>query len=105
MKLFKKLGRAIKDFISPPTWETLTDEQRQQLLSLSPRKRRQLARAMANDQVIDCKSIRVNMGGGDGLDTSGAEGADAGAAMGSILGNWRREQIKEAMRQGERNDR
>ncbi|NDC19024.1 MAG: hypothetical protein EBZ87_01985 [Microbacteriaceae bacterium] len=70
MKLFKKLGRAIKDFISPPTWETLTDEQRQQLLSLSPRKRRQLARAMANDQVIDCKSIRVNMGGGDGLDTS-----------------------------------
>lgn len=105
MKLFKKLGRAIKNFISPPTWQSLTEEQRQQLLSLSPRKRRQLARAMANDQVIDSKSIRVNMGGGDGLDTSGADGADAGAAMGSILGNWRREQIKEAMRQGERNDR
>jgi len=106
LKAIKKLGRAIKNFISPPTWETLTDEQRQQLFSLSRRKRRQLARAMANDTIIDNKSLRVSGGHSGGLGTSaGGEALDAGGAMGNILGDWRREQIKEAMRQGERNDR
>ena len=105
MKLFSKLGKVIRNFVSPPTWESLTDEQRQQLLSLSRSQRRKLARAMAQDTVIDSKSIRMNMGHSDAVDISGAEAADAGAALASTLGNWRREEIKEAMREGGRNDR
>ena len=106
MKLFRKLGRAIRNFISPPTWESLTDEQRQQLFSLSRRKRRQLARAIAADKVVDNKSLRISGSYSGGLGNSAAgEALDVGGAMGNILGDWRREQIKEAMREGERHDR
>jgi hypothetical protein len=105
LKLIKKLGTAIRNLISPPTWESLTDEQRQQLLSMSRRKRKQLARAMAEDTVIDSRLLQINGGHASALDTGGAEGADAGGALGNILGDWRREQMREARRQGERNDR
>ena len=106
MKLLSKLGKAIRQFISPPTWESLTDEQRQQLFSLSRRKRRQLARAMAAGTVVDNKALRVSGGHSGGLGNSAAgEGLDVGGAMGNILGDLRREQIREAMREGERNER
>ena len=106
MKLFRKLGRAIRNLLSPPTWESLTDEQRQQLLSLSRSQRRKLARAMAADKVVDNKSLRISGSYSGGLENSAAgEALDAGGTMGNILGDWRREQIKEAMREGERHDR
>lgn len=60
---------------------------------------------MAQDTVIDNRALKIFGGYADGLDTSGAEGADSGGAMGNILADWRREQIKEAVREGERHDR
>ena len=102
---FIRVLTSLRNFVSPPTWESLTDEQRQQLLSLSRSQRRKLARAMAQGTVIDNRALQMSGGHADALDTSGAEGADSGGAMGNILGDWRREQIKEAMREGERHDR
>lgn len=105
LKLLSRLAKAFRNFVTPPTWESLTDEQRQQLLSLSRSQRRKLAKAMAQGTVIDNRALQMGGGHADALDTSGAEGADSGGAMGNILGDWRREQIKEAMREGERHDR
>ena len=104
-KIISKLVKAIRELISPPTWESLTEEQREHLLSLSRRKRKQLARAMVENTVVDSRSLRIGGGHSSGVDTGGAEGADAGGAMGNVLGDMRREMIREAMREGERNGR
>ncbi|MEY2815607.1 MAG: hypothetical protein RJA78_183 [Actinomycetota bacterium] len=105
MKLLRRLGKAIRDFVSPPTWESITEEQRVQLLSLSRRQRKQLAREVAKSEVLDNNALQLSDGHFPSVDTIGTEGTDAGGAMGNLLGDWRRDQIREAMRQGERNDR
>jgi hypothetical protein len=104
-KLLAKIKEAIHNFIYPTTWDSLTNDQREDLLSLDSEQRNRLAEAVAQDQLSDFKVGAGSGGHSSGLDTAGAEGADAGGAMGNILGDMRREMIREARRQGERNGR
>jgi hypothetical protein len=105
MKLLIRLGRAIRDFVFPPTWESISEEQRMQLRSLSRKQRKQLAREISKGEVLDNSALQGSDGHFPMVDTASAQGVDAGGAMGNLLGDWRREQIREAMREGERNDR
>ena len=104
-KLIAKIKKAIHNFIYPTTWDSLTNDKREALLSLDAEKRKRLSVAKAQDELLEFKVGQGSGGHSSGLDTAGAEGADAGGAMGNVLGDMRRNMIREARRQGERNGR
>ncbi len=102
-KLIAKIQMAFHNFIHPPTWASITDEERRDLLSLSVKQRRGLAKAVAASQVLDM-SIRSSGGpDGGGVDGpgSGADPGDVGIVLGNVLADIRRELIREAVRKDE----
>mgnify|MGYP000093970054 CR=1 FL=1 len=105
IRLLSLILKAIRRLVNPPTWESISDQERLSLLSLNVEKRKQLGKAMRENSSVHYRISDSRGGHASALDTGGAEGADAGGALGNILGDWRREQMREARRQGERNDR
>ena len=100
----KKIAYFLKHLIDPPTWQTLSNEEREQLLSMSARQRRKLAWSMANTRVVLGKqgALYGEVGSGN---TSNATGNsdDGGIALGNILADMRREAIRAAITEGKRN--
>lgn len=91
--------------VNPPSWNSISEAERDSLLSLDVEKRKLLGKTMRENSSVYYKSSKDAGGHASALDTGGSEGADAGGAMGNVLGDMRREMIREARRQGERNDR
>jgi len=100
----KKIAYFLKHLIDPPTWQTLSNEEREQLLSMSARQRRKLAWNLANTRVVIGKRGLLYGEGGSGTTRSVAgESDDGGVALGNILSDMRREAIRAAMTEGKRN--
>lgn len=105
IRIFSLIGQTIRRWVNPPTWESISDEERLSLLSLDVEKRKFLGKAMREKNSVYYKISDSRGGHASALDTGGSEGADAGGALGNVLGDMRREMIKDAMREGERNGR
>lgn len=102
-KLIAKIQMAFHNLIYPPTWASITEQERRDLLSLSIKQRRKLAKAVAASQVLDVgirSSGGPNGGGTDGAG-SGADPGDVGIVLGHVLADIRRELIREAVRKDE----
>jgi hypothetical protein len=105
IRVLSLIRKAIRRLVNPPTWESISDQERLSLLSLNVEKRKQLGKAMRENSSVHYRISDSRGGHASALDTGGTEGADAGGALGNVLGDMRREMIREAMREGERNGR
>jgi hypothetical protein len=105
LKFFRNLGKAIHRLFVPPTWSSISEDERESLLSLDETERKKLTEAVVNDELVSFDKSGAGSGHASGTDTGGAEGSDAGGAFGNMLGDMRREIIRDSLRQGEREGR
>lgn len=99
-KLLARIQMAVHNLINPKTWASITEEERREILSLSVRQRRKLAKAVAANQVLDLKILASGQPTGGGMDGaySGADPGDTGMVLNNVLSDSRRELIREAAR-------